>query len=79
MSYFWVKFAARESSSISANNAEHAKALATEITGAEVKEVFTLPYPAAPRLNQTSCPDFCFSPEQCKGRTACPKSYACSE
>jgi hypothetical protein len=77
--YFWVSFDARKSASISANSAEHAKALAAEITGDKVKEVFTLPYPAAQRLNQTSCPDFCFSPETCKGRTSCPKSYACSE
>lgn len=45
----------------------------------KVKEIFVLPYPADPQLTKGDCPPFCFSPEQCKGRTACPKNYACSE
>jgi hypothetical protein len=50
-----------------------------EAEGNSVSEVSTLPYPAMPRFNTDSCPDFCYSPEQCKGRTACPKSYSCTE
>lgn len=40
-----------------------------------------LPYPAMPRLSEkrSTCHDFCHSPRQCQGRTACPQSYACSE
>jgi len=44
-----------------------------------------LPYPADPIIWQFDhpvigiCPPFCTSPEKCKGRTSCPKSYACSE
>lgn len=63
-------------------DSEAAKARAEELTGRKVKDVFTLPYPATPQLNPQDgygCPAFCFSPEQCKGRTCCPKNYACSE
>lgn len=43
---------------------------------------YSLPYPASPYLNgdeSRGWPNFCFSPKECKGRTSCPKSYACSE
>lgn len=53
---------------------------AAEITGKEVAACDSLPYPANPRIGeQSSCPPFCYTPKQCKGRGCCPKSYACSE
>lgn len=47
----------------------------------KVKTIDNLPYPASPRLgpSKSSCPSFCYSPEECKGRSSCPKGRACSE
>jgi hypothetical protein len=52
-----------------------------------IKTIDSLPYPANPVLRRRAlrddkdihCPEFCYSPNQCKGRTSCPKNYACSE
>jgi len=46
-----------------------------------VLAVDSLPYPADPRIKtgEDSCPSFCMQPQQCKGRTSCPRNYACSE
>ncbi len=45
-----------------------------------VASIAVLPYPADPReAPMSQCPSFCYSPAKCAGRTACPKSYACSE
>lgn len=58
-------------------------------TGRKVVSVDRIPYPASPRLVKVfyetkpgvkeACPSLCYSPEQCKGRSSCPKNYACSE
>lgn len=45
----------------------------------QVKEVLTLPYPAGNETAPDGCPPFCYTPEQCAGRSCCPKDYACSE
>lgn len=59
---------------------------ASDLAGKQAVEAWSLPYPANPRLNKVAynekagpCPPFCYSPDQCKGRSSCPKSYACSE
>lgn len=45
-----------------------------------VLSIDTLPYPAEPMEPPVSkCPAFCYTPNECKGRTSCPKRYACSE
>lgn len=86
---FWIKFATGSAACVEAKDEAAAKTLAAELGKREVVSATILPYPADPRLNKheheltdgskSSCPSFCYSPEQCKGRTACPKSYACSE
>ncbi|WP_417615378.1 hypothetical protein [Parasphingorhabdus sp.] len=58
-------------------------------TGRKVVSVDRIPYPASPRLVKVyyeikpgvkeACPSFCYSPEQCKGRSSCPKNYSCCE
>lgn len=79
MAFFWVEFDGRTSGTIEARTIGEA----TEIGGrfGIVKVANTLPYPAEPVLHQveSSCPPFCWTPEQCKHRSCCPKSYACSE
>ena len=39
----------------------------------------SLPYAAYPLIGSERQPQFCSSPKECKGRSSCPKSYACSE
>jgi len=57
-----------------------ARKLAEEHSGAPVEKVWMLPYPASPCIvNQTGCPTFCLDGDQCKGRSSCPRDYACSE
>lgn len=77
---YWIKFIGRTPACVEAANPQSARTLAKELTGCEVTACDVLPYPASPQLNRVSgCPPFCHSPEQCKGRTACPQHYACSE
>lgn len=58
---------------------------AIEARDAVVARQSPIPYPATPCVRLASdlpagrCPRFCHAPAQCKGRTACPQSYACSE
>lgn len=80
MNSYWIKFSSGYPACVDAKNEAEARVKAAELSKREVAEVYTLPYPAEPRLNQDSgCPPFCYSPQQCKGKTSCPKSYACSE
>jgi hypothetical protein len=79
MAYFWVKFTTGYPAFIDAKNEDHARAEAATLSKREVKEIFTLPYPAEPQLNTTDCQPFCYTPEMCKGHTCCPKNYACTE
>lgn len=78
MPYFWVKFTGRGPMCVTATDKDDAKAK-VEAAGGIASEIFTLPYPATPRFNLDTVPEFCISPEECKGRTACPRRYSCTE
>lgn len=81
---FWCKFPTHKPGCVEGTRDE-IETLAERLTGEKPTEIFGLPYPANPRLNKVehpkygACPSFCYTPEQCKGRSSCPKSYACSE
>ncbi len=75
---YWVTFKHSRSGTIEAETPadalEKAKAFGVP------HKADTIPYPADPRLSvETKCPSFCYTPQQCKGHTSCPKGYACSE
>lgn len=82
---YWVRFSDRGAGCITCGPDEDPVAVAGDF-GA-VAEIDSLPYPANPVIrrralrsaNDGHCPEFCYSPNTCKGRTACPKNYACSE
>jgi hypothetical protein len=81
---YWVQFADGRRGCMTVDPDEDPVAVAKTL-GAPT-HIDSLPYPAQPILRQRPnpgkyghCPDFCYSPEQCKGRTSCPKNYACSE
>lgn len=82
---FWLTFKGHRSACMEAPEGEEAKRAATELTGAEVLTVERIPYPADPRIRPFKhpkygqMPSFCFRPEECSGRTACPQNYSCTE
>lgn len=74
----------RKTYSVDAKDENDACRIAAEklhIVPGEVASCKRLPYPAEPRINYTgeSMPSFCFQPEQCCGRSSCPRAIACSE
>jgi hypothetical protein len=85
MKTYWVKFEGFPSMSVEAADEAEAKRTADDMIGKKVVKVDSLPYPARPRLTRHQdpkygiCPAFCFKPEECKGNTACPQSYSCTE
>lgn len=79
MAFFWVEFSDRPAGTIEASTGPEAKEIGGKF-GA-VTHSTRLPYPARPVLHQvvSTCPPFCFTPNECKGHTCCLKNYACSE
>lgn len=77
--FWWVEFSnKRMPGTLRASSESEAREKGMQ--HGEVESVSILPYPASPYLtNDVGCPPFCYSPLQCKGRTSCPKAYACSE
>jgi hypothetical protein len=74
--FFWVTFANRASGTVEAKDMNEALVRAARL--GDATKVETLPYPANPRLDvRTDCPSLCYSPNQCKGNTACPKNPSC--
>lgn len=77
MGIWWVTFDSGKSACYEGTREE--VELRTAQSGT-VKSIDCLPYPAEPRTDpKGDCPSFCYTPERCKGRTSCPKNYACSE
>jgi hypothetical protein len=79
---YWVSFEVGRSGTMVVTADEDPEVEAAKL--GKVRAIESLPYPANPVLRRPAgeenpCPEFCYSPQQCKGRTACPKSYACSE
>lgn len=94
MQGFWLKFNDGSHGYCEGANAYDAVKIAEHLTKKTVVDtgdnkyqpkLKTLPYPASPVIWQFDhpvngkCPEFCHDPHNCKGRTACPKNYACSE
>jgi len=94
MQGYWIEFTDGTAGYCEGQNAYDAVAIAEKLLGKTATDigdnkyqpkVKTLPYPAHPIIWQLDhpvsgkCPPFCSTPKQCAGRTACPKSYACSE
>lgn len=93
MKGYWLKFTDGSSGYCQGESEYDAKLIAEKVTGKVVAEgsrpgsinAQSLPYPATPVVWQFDhpvygkTPAFCFKPEQCKGRTACPQSQSCTE
>lgn len=90
---FWIKFTDGSAGYCEGGTAYDAVQIAEKLTGKTAvvgdnkyqPQIDALPYPARPIIWQFDhpihgkTPAFCISPEQCKGRGSCPKSYACTE
>lgn len=91
MKGYWIIFTDGSTGYCEGQSEYDAVKIAEKITGKKVGggpiANFTmkpLPYPAKPVIWQFdhpvhgTTPDFCHSPQQCAGRTACPQRYACT-
>ena len=89
---FWITFTDGSTGYCQGSSEFDAAKIAEKLTGKKVGggpyKDFTmksLPYPANPVIWQLDhpvygkCPAFCFKPNQCAGKTACPQSYSCTE
>jgi hypothetical protein len=81
---YWVTFEDRKAGCIECDPHEEPLVVASEF--GQIRTIDSLPYPASPVLRRQPnpgpyghCPEFCYAPAQCKGCTACPQDYACSE
>lgn len=92
MKSFWLKFTDGTSASCQGDSAYDARQIAEKVSGKSVvggkfdaSEILPLPYPAEPSVWKFDhpcygkTPSFCFKPSQCKGKTACPQPYSCTE
>ena len=90
MNGYWITFTDGSKGYCEGCSEYDAKIIAEKLTGKTVSgdkwnpKLPTLPYPASPVIWQLDhpvngkCPPFCIKPDQCKGRTACPQNYACT-
>jgi len=92
MMTFWLTFTDGTSASCQGDSPFDAKQIAEKVSGKTVggekyaeTHIKALPYPADPCIwkFEHPChgetPSFCFKPSQCKGKTACPQPYSCTE
>lgn len=92
MQSFWITFVDGTKGCCQGEGPYDAKKIAEHITGKKVagsefgdEGAVKIPYPADPVIWQFEhpvhgkCPSFCYSPEQCKSLSSCPKNYACTE
>lgn len=93
MSIYWIEFKSGPSGCVEADDEAVALVAARLATGREPSKGYTLPYPAEPRLvtkkhkwkksdgevEEYNIPSFCYRPNECKGRTSCPRRISCTE
>lgn len=78
--FWWIVYFDGTQGTLKASSKDEAMAKAKAIhPKKQLRECNKLPYPATPYLEPIDHPAFCYSPNACKGRSSCPRSYACSE
>ncbi len=83
MQSWWLTFSGHPPGCVEAPTEAEAGAVAAPATGHRPVSVRRLPYPAYPRINMHEdpatgvCPSFCRQPEECAGRSACPRRPSC--
>lgn len=86
MNPYWVIYPSGRFSPecVEAASADEAERIARDVRGVAPVSVQTLPYPAHPRLDHPSAPasgfpSFCWKPNECRGKTSCPRRISCTE
>lgn len=93
MQGYWIKFTDGSNGYCEGESAYDAVLIANKLSGKTAvvgdnkwkPAIDKLPYPATPVIWQLDhpvngkCPPFCHDPHRCKGKTACPKNYSCTE
>lgn len=91
MQAYWLTFTDGSKGCCEGESEYDAKRIAEHLTGKTVaggkyQDIVAekLPYPAKPVIWQLDhpihgkCPEFCYKPEECKGRGACPRNPSCT-
>ena len=90
MSAYWVRFTDGSKACVESHDGNAvASAKAAAATGKPVETIKMLPYAASPvvgdrityRFGNHDCvePTFCYKPDECAGRSACPQMRSCTE
>jgi hypothetical protein len=86
MNAYWITFEDGTKACSEGANAHDAKLIAEYISNKKsVLVPFQIPYPSPPVLWQFDhpvngkMPHFCYTPNECKHRTACPHPRACND
>ncbi len=93
MQGYWIKFEDGSHGYCEGESPYSAARIAKHVTGKEPivgpnkyqPKLDTLPYPASPIIwqfvapGEQKCPAFCYTPEQCKGKSCCHRAPACTE
>jgi hypothetical protein len=80
---WWITFTDRSPACAGLVTIVEAARLGGEV--GSIDHIFSLPYPATPRLDDNDgwgdgqCPSFCWDPDKCKGQGCCRKNPACTE
>ena len=77
--FYWVETDNKSTGCVQAANVADATKIAEELQVGKVIACNTLPYPSSPYWNEINVPDFCFSPDKCKGHSCCPRNRSCVE
>lgn len=85
MKTFWITFENGAKASCDGESEYDSKMIAEKLSGKKVSVIKPLPYPAKPSIwiykhpIHGECPQFCYKPNECCGKTACPQNYSCTE
>ncbi len=79
MAFYWVEYEGGDKGTIQASSIEHGWKVADRLSkGRKVLRVNSLPYPSLPALMDLGGhPEFCQKPNECKGKTSCPRQPSC--
>lgn len=81
MTAWWIHFTDGTKACVEAPNTKAATGKAQAAAGKTVARINSLPYPSPLVIGtrETDCPAFCYKPEECVGRSTCPRDYACND
>ncbi len=77
MPIYWVTMSDGRKGTVETKQGEDLGPVLVEL--GEVSDIRRIPYPARPGLRRVSdCPEFCYRPSRCMGRSSCPNAPSCT-